>query len=70
MKPSTVAVLGGYGTFGARVSRDLAGRGHRVIVAGRDARRAEALARALGPEHAGMGADVRDIEACRWAIRG
>jgi hypothetical protein len=70
VKPSTVAVLGGYGTFGARVSRDLAGRGHRVIVDGRDPRRAEALARALGPEHAGMGADVRELAACRRAIRG
>jgi saccharopine dehydrogenase-like protein len=67
---STVAVLGGYGTFGARVSRDLAGRGHRVIVAGRDPRRAEALARALGPEHAGVGADARELAACRRAIRG
>ena len=67
---STVAVLGGYGTFGARVSRDLAGRGQRVIVAGRDPRRAEALARALGPEHAGVGADARELAACRRAIRG
>jgi hypothetical protein len=65
-----IAVFGGYGTFGARVSRDLAGRGHRVIVAGRDARRAEALALALGPAHAGVAADVRDVDACRRAIRG
>jgi hypothetical protein len=67
---STVAVLGGYGTFGARVSRDLAGRGHRVIVAGRDRRRAETLARALGPEHAGVAADAKEVAACRQAIRG
>jgi len=70
VKPSTIVVLGGYGTFGARVSRDLAERGHRVVVAGRDLRRAEALARALGPAHAGVGVDVRDVEACRLAIRG
>ncbi len=70
MKPSTIAVLGGYGTFGARVSRDLAARGHHVVVAGRDRRRAEALARALGPEHVGVAADVREIAACRQAIRG
>ena len=70
MTAGTVAVLGGYGTFGARVSRDLAGRGHRVIVAGRDPRRAEALARTLGPEHTGLAADVREVEACRRAIRG
>jgi len=70
VKPGPIAVLGGYGTFGARVSRDLAERGHRVIVAGRDPRRAEALARALGPSHASAGVDVRDVEACRRAIRG
>jgi hypothetical protein len=67
---STVAVLGGYGTFGAHVSRDLAGRGHRVIVAGRDPRRAQALARTLGPGHTSLAADVREVEACRRAIRG
>jgi hypothetical protein len=66
----TVAVLGGYGIFGTRVSRDLAGRGHRVIVAGRDPRRAEALARALGPEHTGVAADARVLASCRQAIRG
>lgn len=70
MKPRTIVVLGGYGTFGARVSRDLAERGHRVVVAGRDPRRAEALARALGPAHASVGVDVRDGAACRLAIRG
>jgi hypothetical protein len=41
-----------------------------VIVAGRDGRRAETLARALGPEHAGATADVREVDACRRAIRG
>jgi len=70
VKPGSIAVLGGYGTFGARVSRDLAGRGHRIVVAGRDGRRAETLARALGPEHAGVVADVRDLAACRQAVRG
>jgi hypothetical protein len=67
---SVIAVFGGYGTFGARVSRELAKRGHHVIVAGRDSRRAETLARALGPEHRGVGADVREVAACRQAIRG
>jgi Saccharopine dehydrogenase NADP binding domain len=67
---TTVAVLGGYGTFGARVSRDLARRGHRVIVAGRDVARASALARELGGDHAGVAADVTDLGSCRRAIRG
>lgn len=63
-------MLGGYGTFGARVSRELAHRGHRVIVAGRDLRRASALAEELGGDHAGVRADVTDVESCRRALRG
>lgn len=42
---NTVLVLGGYGGFGARLCRRLAGDGWRVIVAGRDLARAEGLAR-------------------------
>lgn len=42
-----VLILGGYGGFGARLSRRLAGDGWTVIVAGRDLARARALAAAL-----------------------
>ncbi|MFA6113288.1 MAG: DUF4166 domain-containing protein [Sphingomonas sp.] len=37
---SRVLVLGGYGGFGARLTRRLAGRGHHVLVAGRSAEKA------------------------------
>ncbi len=37
---STILVLGGYGGFGARLSRRLATAGHEVLVAGRDLERA------------------------------
>jgi hypothetical protein len=67
---SLVAVLGGYGTFGARVSHELARRGHRVTVAGRHLHRAEALARALGPEHRAAAADARDLASCVRAAEG
>jgi len=68
---STVAVLGGYGVFGARVSAELARRGHRVIVAGRDISRAFAQAQALGGgSHEAVRADVTDFESCRRAVRG
>lgn len=40
---SRILVLGGYGGFGARLSRRLAGRGHDVIVAGRSLAKAEAF---------------------------
>lgn len=36
-------MIGGYGGFGARLSRRLAGRGHTVLVAGRNLARAEAF---------------------------
>ena len=46
-------VFGGYGVFGTLVCRELARLGATVTVAGRDARRAAALARDLGPNHRG-----------------
>src|SRR5205814_1091765 len=67
---TTIAVIGGYGTFGTRVSRALVARGHRIVVAGRDARRAQALAASLGTGHASAGMDATDAESCRRAIAG
>jgi saccharopine dehydrogenase-like NADP-dependent oxidoreductase len=67
---SAVVVLGGYGTFGAQVSRELARRGHRVTVAGRDLARASALAEGLGAEHGAAQVDVTEVDSCRRAIRG
>ena len=51
-----VIVLGGYGGFGARLSRRLAGDGWRVIVAGRSLAKAQALAATL-PNAEGIVAD-------------
>jgi hypothetical protein len=41
---ASVLILGGYGTFGARIARQLVQRGVPVIIAGRDAGKAAALA--------------------------
>jgi saccharopine dehydrogenase-like NADP-dependent oxidoreductase len=63
----TVLVLGGYGFFGTRISEALASdRSVRLLVAGRDARRAAALATKLGlsPEQAGS-LDANDPELAR-----
>jgi hypothetical protein len=65
-----IVVFGGYGTFGSHVARELARRGHTVTVAGRDRRKAEALAAALGPGHRAMAADAADRESCRAALGG
>lgn len=67
---SKVVVFGGYGTFGAIVSRELAALGYAVTVAGRDRGRAEALARALGEGHSAVAADASDHQSCRRAVEG
>lgn len=56
--PLTVLVLGGYGNFGARICRALAGDpGIHLLVAGRSAAQAQALAATLGPGTRGVALD-------------
>lgn len=65
-----VLVIGGYGGFGARLSRRLAEQGHRVIVAGRTAERAIAFAATLAGAE-GMALDTRAPDlAERIALTG
>ena len=53
-------VLGGYGNFGARICRALAAdAGIALLVAGRDAARAQALASALGPRASAVALDLQ-----------
>lgn len=54
--PYRILVLGGYGHFGGRICRALAGDAT-LIVAGRDLRKAQAAARALGAPHEGVALD-------------
>lgn len=57
-----VMVLGGYGNFGARISRALAGDDRiQVLVAGRDARRAAAFAASL-PGARGVAVDMHSAD--------
>ncbi len=57
-------ILGGYGGVGSALARLLAGRGDRVLLAGRDAARLGALAAELGAEQAIADAtDSASIEA-------
>jgi short subunit dehydrogenase-like uncharacterized protein len=63
-------VLGGYGTFGSHVARELARLGTTVVVAGRDLARAEAFAHLLGPLHRGTAVDVTRPESCYAALEG
>jgi hypothetical protein len=63
-----VLVIGGYGIFGTHVCRELARRGVPVTVAGRDGKRADALARGLGCRARVV--DMADAAACRAALEG
>jgi saccharopine dehydrogenase-like NADP-dependent oxidoreductase len=62
-----VVVLGGYGNFGARICRALAGNpGIELVVAGRNIGKARALAQPLGAQAAALdGADPRLADALR-----
>ncbi len=59
MSPLRTLVLGGYGNFGARIVRSMAGDPEvRIVVGGRDAQRAAAFARTEAP-----GAEALQIDA-------
>lgn len=67
---NSAVVFGGYGTFGAHVSRELARLGVPLVICGRNRARAGAFARQLGPPHRAGSADVDDPRACRALVRG
>jgi len=68
LKGRTAFVPGGYGAIGAAICRGLARAGARVVVAGRDARKAAALARSLGRGARGVALDVEDVAAIRATV--
>jgi hypothetical protein len=58
-------IFGGYGVFGSHVARELAKRGIKLIIVGRDRPRAETFAKSLGTLHDGAVADLSDFDSCR-----
>jgi len=68
LKGKTAFVPGGYGAIGAAICRGLARAGARVVVAGRDGRKAAALAKKLGRGAKGLELDVEDVEAIRAVV--
>jgi short subunit dehydrogenase-like uncharacterized protein len=71
-----IVIYGATGTTGALVARELVGRGHQIVLAGRDRSRLERLARNLaGPEVGRDGpairpAQVHDAAEMAAAVRG
>lgn len=68
LKGRTALVPGGYGAIGSAICRGLAQAGARVIVAGRDGKKAAALAKKLGRGARGVALDVEDVAAIRRVV--
>jgi len=68
LKGRTALVPGGYGAIGTAICRGLAGAGARVIVAGRDVKKAAALAGKLGRGAKGVALDVEDVAVIRRVV--
>jgi NAD(P)-dependent dehydrogenase (short-subunit alcohol dehydrogenase family) len=56
--PGCVVVVGGTSGLGLEVARHYAGRGHEVVLTGRDQQRAEAVAAEVGGKARGLGLDL------------
>lgn len=67
MKGKLALVAGGYGGIGAAICRGLAKAGAKVIVAGRDLRKASSLARKINGE--ALRLDVRDTPSIETALK-
>jgi len=62
-------VPGGYGGIGDPICRALAVSGAKVIIAGRDAKKARALAKKVGHGAEGVALDVEDVAAIRATVK-
>jgi gluconate 5-dehydrogenase len=70
LKGKTAFIPGGYGGIGAAISRGLAAAGAKVTIAGRDEKKARALAKKIGKGVRGIGLDVEDVRAIRDTVDG
>jgi gluconate 5-dehydrogenase len=68
LRGRTAFVPGGYGGIGAAISRGLAAAGAKVVIAGRNGKKAADLARRIGRGARGVALDVEDIAAIRSTV--
>ncbi len=69
----TSLIIGGTAGIGTEIARSLAGRGGKVIIAGRDAKRARSVASKLGKNVSGIAVDVSkplEIAKALAGVRG
>jgi gluconate 5-dehydrogenase len=68
LRGKTAFVPGGYGAIGEAISKGLAQAGAKVVVAGRDGKKAAALAKRIGRGAKGVALDVEDVAAIRRTV--
>jgi NAD(P)-dependent dehydrogenase (short-subunit alcohol dehydrogenase family) len=61
-------IPGGYGGIGAAIAEGLVSAGASVVVSGRSAAKAEALAGRLGPGASGIAMDANEVDGIRSAV--
>jgi NAD(P)-dependent dehydrogenase (short-subunit alcohol dehydrogenase family) len=69
MAEGAVVVIGGTSGIGREVARHYAGQGHDVVVSGRDAQRATAVAAGIGGRTVGIGLDLTEPETIATRLR-
>jgi NAD(P)-dependent dehydrogenase (short-subunit alcohol dehydrogenase family) len=70
LKGRTAFIPGGYGGIGTAISRGLADAGAKVVIAGRDAKKAASLAKKIGRGARGVGLNVEDVQAIGDTVDG
>jgi gluconate 5-dehydrogenase len=68
LRGKTAFVPGGYGSIGEAICKGLAQAGAKVVVAGRDGKKAAALAKRIGRGAKGVALDVEDVAAIRRTV--
>jgi NAD(P)-dependent dehydrogenase (short-subunit alcohol dehydrogenase family) len=69
MAEGAVVVIGGTSGLGREVARHYAGLGHEVVISGRDAERARAVATEIGGRTAGIGLELAEPETIASSLR-
>lgn len=70
MAEGAVVVIGGTSGMGREVARFYAGQGRDVVISGRDAQRAGAVATEIGGRTVGIGLELAEPEAIATRLRG
>jgi NAD(P)-dependent dehydrogenase (short-subunit alcohol dehydrogenase family) len=70
MSDRTIVVVGGTSGIGLEIARDVVARGDRVVLTGRDPKRATEVAASIGDRAAGVAVDISEPETIAGSLGG